>query len=231
LYLRGHWDEASAAITKALELKHDHFPARWVRAQLARDRGEFKAADAEFRWFVRTYTNLSDMDKDIKDPDLLLIVGLAGAENARWNSLSDQFEVILNDVYGDALKNDKNYWPAEYQAGMLLLEKYNRGEALGAFDKALAINSQAAEALVGKGLAALQKYEIEAAGQFAQRALKINPNLIGALQLQADVHLAGADLAKAMADLEKARQLNPRDEATLGRIAACFFLQRKADDF
>ena len=230
LHLRGRWDEAAKAAGQAIGLDKENFLAHWVRAQLVRDRGDLKAADAEFRWFVRTYTNRSDADKDIKDSDELLLVGLAGSENARWNNLADQFQFILTDVYGDALKADKNFWPAEYQAGILLLEKYNRGEALAAFDKALAINPNAAEALVGKGRAALQKYEIKDAERFADRALRINPNMPEALQLRADLHLTTANVPKALAELERARQVNPRDEATLGRIAACLFLQHKNDE-
>ena len=40
---------------------------------------------------------------------------------------------MLNDVYGNALKNEKEFWRAEYEAGMLLLEKYNRPKAQEAF--------------------------------------------------------------------------------------------------
>src|SRR5439155_5038105 len=84
-------------------------------AQLYRDRGDLKKADVEFRWFVHQYNQA-----DIKDPDLLLLVGLAGCENARWNNVSDQFEFILNEVYADALKIEKDFWPAEYESGALL---------------------------------------------------------------------------------------------------------------
>jgi tetratricopeptide (TPR) repeat protein len=231
LYLRGRWDDADKAAAQALGLVAENFRAHWVRAQLSRNRGDLKKADAEFRWFVRTYTARSDADKDIKDPDDLLVVGLAGCENARWNNLPDQFQFVLTEVYGDALKAEPNFWPAEYQAGMLLVEKYNRGEALAAFDKALAINPNAAEALAGKGQAALQKYEIKDAERLADRALAINPNLLEALHLRADLHLAAGNVAKALEHLERARQVNPRHEATLGRLGACFFLQRKTDDF
>jgi tetratricopeptide (TPR) repeat protein len=227
LHLRGRWDEAGKAVEAALASDKDNFLAHWVRAQLYRDKGDVKNADAACRWFVRTYTERSNNDKDIKDPDELLLVGLAGAENARWHSLSDQFNFILNDVYGDAIKFDPAFWFAEYQAGMLLLEKYNRGEALPAFNKALAINPSAAEALVGKGLAALMKFEIKEAESFAEQALKINPNLPEALQLRADVHLAVGDAAAALRELETARKISPRDERTLGRVAACLYLQRK----
>lgn len=230
IYLRGQWQDAEKAADRALAINKDHFLARWIRGQVFRDRGDVDKADEEFRWFARTYNDRQD-NNEIKDPEELLLVGLASTEHARWNKLSDQFEVILNDVYGDALKADKNFWLAEYQAGMLLLEKYKRGEAMTAFDKALTINPRSPEALVGKGLAALQGYELKNAEQFAERALKINPRHPEALQLRADIHLAAGDVDKALRELRAAQQVNPRDEATLGRIAACFFLQHKTDEF
>jgi tetratricopeptide (TPR) repeat protein len=231
LFLRGRWKDADDAAAAALKISKDNFLARWVRAELLRDRGEQKKADDEMRWFVRTYSERSNADMDIKDPDELLLVGLAGAENARWHNLSEQFRVILNDVYGDALKADKEYWPAEYQAGMLLLEKYNKAEAADAFDKALRINPNAAEGLVGKGLLAVQSYEITDAVRFVERALKVNENLPEALRLRADLHLLEGNIAAALKELEAARKVNPRDEATLGRIAACLHIQRKKEDF
>src|SRR5207302_1317570 len=107
LHLRGRWDEADQAISQALALQPEHFLARWVKASILKGRGHLKEAESEFRWFVRTYTARSDADKDIKDPEELLLVGMAGAENAQWNNLSDQFQFILTDVYGDALKYEK----------------------------------------------------------------------------------------------------------------------------
>src|SRR5262249_38389660 len=163
-------------------------------AQVYRDTGDLKKAESEFRWFVRTYTQRSDKDKDVKDPDELTLVGLARSENARWNNLSDQVPFILNEVYPAALTSDKGLWTAEDLAGMLLLAKYNRPEALKAFDKALTINPRAAEALVGKGVAALQKFEIREAEDLVQRALQINPNLPEALRLKADLDLAAGDI-------------------------------------
>ncbi|GIW83011.1 MAG: hypothetical protein KatS3mg105_4818 [Gemmatales bacterium] len=226
LYLRGRWDEAEKAANQAIKLANAQLLARWVRAQIYRDRGEFTKADDEFRWFVRYYN-----DHDIDSPEDLLLVGLAGCENARWNKLSDQFEFILNEVYRDALKLDKNFWPAELHAGLLLLEKYNRAEAIPAFDKALSINPRAAEAYVGKGIASLQKYDLKNAELFAEQALKINPNLVEALHLRADLHLAAGAVNQALANLRKAHDVNPRDEQTLGRIAAVFLLQRKQGEF
>jgi tetratricopeptide (TPR) repeat protein len=225
LYLRGRWEDAEKAAATAIELKKDLLPARWIRAQIYRDRGEIKKADLEFRWFVHHYN-----EADVKDPDKLLLIGLAGCENARWNNISDQFAFILNEVYADALKIEKDFWPAEYESGVLLLEKYKSGDALDAFDKTLTINPKSALALVGKGVAALQKFEIKDAEHFAERALKVNPRLPEALQLRADVHLAGSEVDQAMKELVTAKEVNPRDESTLGRIAACYFLKRQTNE-
>jgi tetratricopeptide (TPR) repeat protein len=227
LYLRGRWDEAEKAADAAVKLQAEHFQARWVRAQVYRDRGDVKKAETECRWFVRTYSARSDADKDIKDPEELLLVGLAGCENARWKHLSDQFGFILNEVYKDALKSDPNFWPVEYHAGLLLLEKYNRAEALDALDNALKINPNSSEALTARGVAELARFEVKEAERFAERALKFNPHLPEALRLRADVHLATGNAAEALKELQTARKINPRDERTLARIATCYHLQKK----
>jgi cellulose synthase operon protein C len=229
-YLRGDLEHASKDANHAIELKPECFLARWIQGRIYWDRADLKKADEAWRWFVRTYSERSSKDSDIKDPDELYLVGMAGAENARWHSLSDQFRFILTDVYGDALKADKNFWPAEYQAGVLLLEKYNRGEAIAALDKALAINPNAAEALTAKGVSSLQRFEARDAEQFAERALRINPRLPEALRLRADICLMTADTAGAMKFLEQAKAVNPVDEETAGRICACMLLEKKPEE-
>jgi tetratricopeptide (TPR) repeat protein len=231
LYLRGRWDEADRAAQAALKIRADHLLAHSVRGQILRDRGEPEKADAEFAAIVRIYSQRSENDNDIKDADDLLIAGLAGCEHARWSRQPDQFNFVLNDVFSDALKYDKDFWPAEYQSGLLLLEKYNRGDALFSFDKALAINPHAAEVLAAKGRAAFDKFEFRDAERLAARALQINPNLPEALRLKADVHLAGGDLEHAVEDLNTAQKINPRDEQTLARLAACLLFKRDRSGF
>ncbi|MFO0925556.1 MAG: tetratricopeptide repeat protein [Gemmataceae bacterium] len=231
LHLRGRWDEAAKAADAALAANDRHLLARWVRAQVFRDRGETKAADAEVKRIVRLYSEGVNTPNEIKDPESLTVVGMASAENARWNGLADEFQAILEDLYGDAIKFDKTYWPAEWQAGVLLLEKYNRGEALDAFDKALAINPSASEVLAAKGMAALMRFEFKDAERLAEQALKFNPRLPDALRLRADVHLGTGDSAAALKELAEARKVNPRDARTLGRIAACHLVRGEKKEF
>src|SRR5436309_2393640 len=161
------------------------------------------------RWFVRTYTQRENADKPIKDPDDLLLVGLAGTENARWHSLSDQFRFLINDLYPDILKFDPDDWRAEWHIGMLLLEKYNRPEAEQAFDNVLKINPRSAEAYVGKGTISLQEFKTTEAQEHADKALKLNPKLPSALRLKADVLLLAGEIATAQKLLAQAKEVNP----------------------
>jgi tetratricopeptide (TPR) repeat protein len=225
LHLRGRFDEALAASKAALGIDAKSLPALWVQAQVYRDQGDTKEALAEVAAIRKLYEDTVNTPNEIKDPELLVIAGMAIAEYARWKALPDEFQAILDDLYGDAGKFDKLYWPAMYQAGLLLLEKYNRGEALSELDKALKINPSAAEVLVAKGVSALQRFEIKDAEGLAERALKINPNLPEGLRLRADVYLATGDTAKALRELGTAKKINPRDERTLARVAAVQQLQ------
>lgn len=222
LYARGRWEEAEKAVASALAENKNQLPARWVEAQILRDRGDLEKAEKACLWFLRYYN-----DNDIADMRELVLIGQAAAERARWLGLSDEFETILNDLYGDAAKSDPDFWPAEVAAGNLLLEKYNRPQALDAFDKALKVNGGQPDALVGKGRSAFQRFEFQDAENYAERALKTNPNHVEALRLVADVRIIGGDLSKAMKDLEAARSINPRDESTLARIGVCLQLEGK----
>ncbi len=228
---QGQWESAMADAEAAIKLQEDHFLARWVKARITRDKGDMEAADQQMRWFVRAYNAASNADKDIKDPDRLLIVGLAGTENARWNSLSNQFRFILQEIYGDVLKYEPECWRAELYAGMMLLEKYNRPQAVEAFDNALKINPNASAALLGKGLAALQKYDLKEAETFADEALKLHPKNRDALRLKADILFMGGDYSQAEKQLLTALDINSRDAITLGKLAGCYFIQRKTEQF
>src|SRR6266568_1001606 len=226
-HLQGKWVEAEKDADRAIKLKDDQFLARFVKAELTRDRGDYEKAIEQFRWFVRTYTQRSKEDKDVNDPEELLLVGRAATEytNSNGGELSEQFDFILNTLYKDALKEDKDAWYVEQAAGELLMEKYNRGEALDAFDKALKINPRAAEALVGKAVAAVQKFETKEAEELADQALKINPKLTSAMLVKVDLLLLSGDLKPARTLVDEALKVNPRDERALARLGTLHVLQ------
>jgi len=222
-YLRGRWDEAQQAAQKALQTGRGQYLAHWVLARVFRDRGDVNAAGQELVWFVRAYAK-----EEPTDPEQLLLVGQAACERARWDRrLSDQFQFVLNEIYGPVGKEHKDYWQAHFLAGALYLEKYDKARADKAFTRALAINQQSAEVHAAKGVAALERYEIKDAEREAEQALNINPRLPKALCLRADIALVGGDAEEALKYLSQARAVNPRAEPTLGRVAACLHLQHK----
>ncbi len=230
LHLRGRWDEAMKAADAALAINDKNLLAKWVRVQLWRDQGEIKKAKDEAVAVFRVYNNAVDTPGEIKDADGLLIVALASAENARWSGLADEFQTII-EVLGDALKAEKDFWPAELHAGLLLLEKYNRAEAADAFQKAIKINPSAAEVMVARGAADLQRFEFTRAEDQAEQALKVNPRLPEALRLRADVHLGTGNFAGAVKEIKLALAVNPKDELALARLAAAAILQQDAKAF
>ena len=95
--------------------------ARWVRAELDRTAGRLDEAERGYHWFVNYYN-----DHDVKQAESLRWIGLAAAQYARWNRLSDQFHFLVNELYPDALKLDPAFWPAHLEAGMLFLENITR---------------------------------------------------------------------------------------------------------
>src|SRR5258708_6194206 len=226
LYLSGRWADAQKSAQAAIDVKDDCYLARWVVAQIVRDRGETDKASEEYRWFVRAFN-----DKDITDLDDLMLVGLAALERARILQLHDQYQFVIDEIFNEAMKKDKDYWPALFEKGKLFLDKHNKESAHAAFEKALAINPQAAEVLVGKGEMAAQGFEMRDAEDFADQALAINPNLAIALRLRSDVESFSGEADKAAKDLAKARAINPRDEETLARIGGALLAQRKDAEF
>jgi tetratricopeptide (TPR) repeat protein len=232
LYQRGRWEDAEKAAAAALTKNDEHFLAHWILGQIYRDRGEIDKADEHFVWFVRLYRKRDEADMPITDPEQLVLVGLAGCERARLDpDLKKQFRFILNEVYSEAVKRDKDFWWAEYEAGRLLAEKYNKGGAYRAFERALTINPQAAEVYAAKGHAALQNLSIKDATLFADEALKINPNLPDALRLHADLETFAEKPDSAQKTLEKALAINPREEETLARVGLCLLAQKKHAEF
>ncbi len=224
LFALGKWDDATKDAEAAIKKDSKHFLARWVRARVLRDKGDLDAADTEMRWFVKTYTDAAALEKEITDPEKLLIVALAGIENATTHNKPEQFKFIEKEVLRDAVRHDADFWQAESARGQLFLDKHNRAEAANAFDDALKINPTAAEALVGKGLIALERMDFAEAERQADIALKVNPKHPGALRLKADVRFAEGDAVGARKLLVVAKAVNARDESTLARLAANGYL-------
>jgi tetratricopeptide (TPR) repeat protein len=225
-HLRGRFEDAEKIAQAALTADREHFLGHWVLAQIYRDRGQMDKADDEFLWFIRKSNKV-----DITDPDELRLVGLAGLERARYRHITDQYQTIVDDYFNAAVKKDKLYWPAEYEAGRVFMDKHNRPAAFRAFERAMTVNPLAAEVLVCKGQMAASVMEFKDAEKYANQALRVNPRYLPALCLMADVHWFSNEMDATLKTLDEARAVNPRDEAVLARLAACKFSLKKDDEF
>jgi tetratricopeptide (TPR) repeat protein len=219
-FARGDYPVAATHADRALKLEARQTLARWIKAELDRVAGRHDAADRAYRALVRLYN-----DQDIDDADALRWIGLAAAQNARWNRVSDQFDFLVNEFYPDAIELDGAFWPVHYEAGRLFLEKYNRADAAKEFQKALALNPNAAEVHAAMAAMALEGRDVRQAQRALDRALEICPTLLPAWQLRADIQWMNFQPESALRTLEEhAKPLNPCDEETLGRMAACYLL-------
>jgi tetratricopeptide (TPR) repeat protein len=216
---RGRYAQAEKLAEAALKLDPDQALARLVLADAYVETGQIKKADDAYRWFVRYYNRVQP---EAAEP--LMMVARGAVQYARWHSVSQIYDFIVNTLCVDALKADENHWQAHHISGAMLLEKYNRAQALPDLQKALAVNPRSTDVLVSLAAAAFQRQEKEQAEEYALRALKVDAGHVGALRVQADIRLADGKLSDALMLLEKALETNPHDQHTLSRIAACFVL-------
>ena len=218
-FSRGNLDVAEKLAGEAIRQEDENLLARLVRARVLVERGKIDEANDEFRWFVRFYNRAQPTSGET-----LLLIGEGASEYARWNSVSGIFNFIVNTLCPDALQADPLLWEAHLLSGSLLLEKYNRAQAVPDIQRALAVNPRAVDALVAVGVAALEKHDVDGAATFAKQALDIRPRSVPALQLSVDVLMMKGQLVEALKTLQQAREINPIDQGTLGRLAACHYL-------
>ena len=114
--------------------------------------------------------------------------------------------------------------------GYLFLDKYNVRDALAVFRDCLKINKNYAEALLGIALA--KKYESSAEVEnFARAALEVNPNLVPAINLLAELRLQEENYDEARKQLRQALGINPQALESLSLEAAYHLLQGNDADF
>ena len=217
---RGDHEPAGKHAAAALALDKDCVLARWVEAELLRTSGKLDEAQRAYAWFIGYHNRAKKLD----NPWMLIWIGRAAGQHARWTRNSNQFRRLVSDLFPSARRIEPKFWPARLEAARLFLEKYNEADAATELDAALAINPSAAELHAAKAAMALDRFDLATAKSAIDRALEINPQLLWAHQLRADLLFADVKPTEAIPLLEQARQLNPRDEATLGRLLAAYLV-------
>jgi tetratricopeptide (TPR) repeat protein len=114
--------------------------------------------------------------------------------------------------------------------GYLFLEKYNATTAMDVFRDCLRINISYPPAIMGMALAKRYENDTEAEA-YAGAALKINPNLVPALNLLAELDIDGEDYESALSKIKAALAVNPASLDSLSLEAVCYYFHRDNADF
>jgi cellulose synthase operon protein C len=219
--LRGQFAAAEKLADVALHADPENLRARLVLADVYAETGRLTEANEAYRWFIRYYNQ-----RQPEDAASLLLVARGSIQYARWNHNTQIFHFVVNTLCPDALKNDPNAWGAHLLGGGLLLEKFNREQAIPELEQALALNPRAAEAIVLVGQDALDQNDFEKAEAKAGEALGINPRLPEALRLKADACFLSGRIDKSRAAAALALAINPRDSRSLAVAAACDLVEQ-----
>ena len=217
---RGDYKLALDRADQAVATNADYLPARWERVLALDATGQQEEIVKELERFVDYYN-----DKQPTDAETLVVIALGSAEYARRAKISDQFDFILNTLLVDARAADPEYWPTDYVAGEILLEKYNKKQAIPLLNNALQANPSSVDVLVALGNSSMRDFDFPNGFNFAKQALEINPNSVAAHCLRADLLILDERIDEALEEVGKALAINPRSEEALGRQAACFTMK------
>src|SRR4051812_24076375 len=158
-----------------------------------------------------------------------------------WNkrTAADLWKSI--DYFNQAIAKDPNYAPAyagEAQAWIVLsayngatpADSYPKAETFS--QKALALDNTSAEALVGlASFKARYQFDIAGALQDYERAIQLNPNDATAHHwLAVDCFAATGDLARELAEMKRALELDPLSLIIHSNLGAAYIHQGRLEE-
>ena len=218
LSLTGKYKEAASAFRKALELSPKDIDAKFGLGYVMATTGR---ADESKRLVAEITENY--YSRRSKEPRQLLTYGLAFMEADRPHQALDLLVQAAADL------ND----PAEaiLATGFLFLHKAQINDAAKEFRPLLKKNPKHPIAHLGMAGCYFQDGNYPQVSTECEAALKTNPNLVEALELQAALALNAEDYAEAERYLKRAIDINPSHLSVRTRLASCFYLNSRMEDY
>jgi tetratricopeptide (TPR) repeat protein len=200
----------------------DALLARLHRGEVLLERGEQDEAFQIFDAFIDVYNSSSSLDSRG-------LTAVAGAVR----HLEATNPALLQDAlraYDEALSLDPTNLEAARAIGMLFIRTYQIADARQAFQDVLARRPKDPQALLGMAMASHIEGSLQA-GDLADQALEVNPRLVPALVLRAQIRLAGEDLEDAEDDLNAALEVDPTSSEALAVLAGARWLQDRTAEY
>lgn len=137
-----------------------------------------------------------------------------------------------NDVLREATRAEPDNPRPNVMWGDIFLEKHNATEAEASYRAALADDPDSADAHVGLARAFLQtRYDVAAAEQELEAALRRNPRHPGALAVRGELALDAENFPEAARVVDQLRKTNPRSPHGAALAAARAYLLDATGDF
>ena len=151
---------------------------------------------------------------------------LRAARAARALNRIDDAQSFFRDAIGIAPTDPR----INSEWGELFLEKYAKADAAKSFQEALKVDPEYGPALTGlaQGLA---DENPPAATQFAQRALKVNPNDFDAQLVLANIAVYQDKKADVKAAIDRILAVNPKHLEALSMKAAMAYVEGRNDEY
>src|SRR5690606_7516309 len=92
-FSRGRWEDADAAVARALAIDPDDLLARWTAARLLEARGELEKAVDACQWFVDRYN--AAPEKFARDAEALILIGQAAERYYRASARGEELAESL----------------------------------------------------------------------------------------------------------------------------------------
>jgi tetratricopeptide (TPR) repeat protein len=151
---------------------------------------------------------------------------LRGARAARALNRVDDAQSFFRDAIAIAPADPR----INTEWGDLFLEKYAKADASKSYQEALKVEPEYGPALVGMARALMDENP-PAAIQFAQRALKVNPNDFGAEMVLANIAVYQDKKADVKTAVDKILAVNPKHLEALSMKAAMAFVEGRTDQY
>ncbi len=135
-----------------------------------------------------------------------------------------------NDIFDEAISDDKEYLEAHLSRGELFTAKYNYGEAAEILNEAMQIAPGSAR--LHLAIASNKRIEGgDAMNAALVQALKINPNYVDAKVFAATIDLEAERIQSAQTQIDEALRINPNSLDAHSLRAALYWQQNRQADY